>query len=79
MAPYAEGYRDGVVLMNQRIVGNKIYTLSFLLNQKLSHQIMSAFLWATYRMSMNNGTDVNLSQKEKKEHTFRVLRLAFCY
>ena len=32
---------------------------------------MSAFLWATNRMNMNNGADVNFS---KKEHTFRVLR-----
>ena len=35
---------------------------------------MSAFLWATNRMNMNNDADVNVSKKEKKEHTFRVLR-----
>ena len=35
---------------------------------------MSAFLWASNRMIMNYGADVNLSKKEKKEHTFRVLR-----
>ena len=71
MAPYDEGYRDGVVLTNQRIVGNKIYTLSLLLIRSFLIN-MSAFLWASNRMNMNYGANVNLSKNEKKENNFRV-------
>ena len=35
---------------------------------------MSVLLWASNRMVMNYGTEVNLSKTEKNEHFFRVLR-----
>ena len=35
---------------------------------------MPAFLWASNRMNMKPGANVNLSKKEKKENNVRVLR-----
>ena len=68
MAPYAEGYRGGVILTNQRIVGKKIYTLSLLLIRSFLIK-MSAFLWVFNRLNMNYGASESLS---KKENNFRV-------
>ena len=71
MMRYTKGFKDGVVLTNQSIVGSKIYTLSlplirsFLINNVLFSLGIKTYdheLW--WRQSQ---------QKREKEHTFGVL------
>ena len=59
--------------MNQRIVENKIYTLSLLLSEAFL-SVMAAFQYAVNRILLKYGEDVDLSENEKKTHAYTVLR-----
>ena len=58
--------------MNQRIVENKIYTLSFELSEAFL-SAMVAFQFAVHQIIINYGEDINLSENEKKIHAYKVL------
>ena len=62
-----------IVLMNQRIVEIKIYTLSLLLSEAFL-SLMAAFQYAVNRILLKYSEDVDLPENEKQTHTYKILR-----